>query len=41
MVAEGLGRGDLAVHGWIYMLEEGRVEILDVERGGFGPVPED
>lgn len=41
MVAEGLERGDLAVHGWIYVLEEGRVEILDVERGEFVPVSED
>lgn len=30
--------GRLALHGWHYLLEEGRVEVLDPERGEFRPI---
>ena len=39
-VANGLEQGRLALHGWMYVLEEGRVEVLDVETGRFEPAPE-
>lgn len=35
MVEQRVASGDLALHGWHYLLEEGRVEILDAERGEF------
>ena len=35
MVRERVEEGALALHGWHYLLEEGRVEVLDVERGEF------
>ncbi len=37
MVRDRLGAGELALHGWHYLLEEGRVEVLDPERGEFRP----
>lgn len=37
MVVERVERGQLSLHGWHYVIEEGRVDILDVERGTFTP----
>lgn len=37
MVRDRVGEGELALHGWHYLLEEGRVEVLDPERGEFRP----
>lgn len=34
-VRERVGEGELALHGWHYLLEEGRVEVLDRARGEF------
>jgi carbonic anhydrase len=38
MVAERVERGDVSLHGWHYVIEEGRVDVLDVEEGVFKPV---
>ncbi len=38
MVAERVERGDVSLHGWDYVIEEGRVDVLDVEEGVFRPV---
>ena len=38
MVAERVERGDISLHGWHYVIEEGRVDVLDVEAGGFKPI---
>lgn len=38
MVAERVERGDISLHGWHYVIEEGRVEVLDVEAGIFRPI---
>ena len=35
MVAEAVARGELALHGWHYVIEEGRVMVLDVATGIF------
>lgn len=35
LVRERVERGALAVHGWYYVIEDGRVEVLDWERGEF------
>lgn len=35
MVEERMAAGELAIHGWHYLIGEGRVEILDEERGEF------
>jgi carbonic anhydrase len=35
MVKERTEEGALALHGWHYVLEEGRVDVLDVDRGVF------
>lgn len=40
MVRERTGDGRLALHGWHYVLEEGRVDVLDVDRGEFRPALE-
>lgn len=37
MVRDRVGEGELALHGWHYLLEEGRVEVLDAESGEFRP----
>jgi carbonic anhydrase len=39
MVIERVEQGSLSLHGWHYIIEEGRVEILDVERKEFLPAP--
>ncbi len=36
MVAERVDAGTLALHGWHYVIEEGRVDVLDVGTGEFG-----
>jgi len=38
MVAERVERGDVSLHGWHYIIEEGRVDVLDIEAGVFKPV---
>lgn len=38
MVAERVTRGEVSLHGWHYVIEEGRVDVLDVEAGVFRPV---
>ncbi len=37
MVRERVERGELALHGWYYVIEEGRVFALDFETGEFSP----
>ena len=34
-VADAVARGDLALHGWHYVIEEGKVLKLDVASGEF------
>lgn len=38
-VAERAGRGDLRLHGWHWVIEEGRVRVLDEGRGEFVSIP--
>ncbi|MFW5952426.1 MAG: carbonic anhydrase [Gemmatimonadota bacterium] len=38
-VAKRVEAGTLALHGWHYIMEEGRVLALDVERQEFVPIP--
>jgi carbonic anhydrase len=35
MVRSRVERGELFLHGWYYVIEEGRVLVLDVEKGAF------
>lgn len=37
MVRRRVADGDLALHGWHYLIGEGRVEVLDAEDGVFRP----
>lgn len=37
MVAERVERGEVSLHGWHYVIEEGRVDVLDIEAGEFRP----
>jgi len=37
MVRERVEAGELALHGWHYVIETGEVHVFDVERGGFVP----
>ena len=37
MVRERVDGGRLALHGWHYVIEDGRVDVLDIERGSFVP----
>jgi carbonic anhydrase len=37
MVRERVDAGELSLHGWCYVIEAGRVDILDVARGEFVP----
>jgi len=37
MVAERVERGEVSLHGWHYVIEEGRVDVLDVDAGVFRP----
>lgn len=39
MVKQRTEEGALALHGWHYVLEEGRVDVLDVDRGDFAAAP--
>lgn len=41
MVRERVESGALHVHGWYYVIEEGRVLVLDLERGEFVPALEE
>ena len=38
MVARRVQEGRLFLHAWYYVIEEGRVLVLDAERGGFEPL---
>lgn len=38
MVAERVERGDVFLHGWHYVIEEGRVDVFDIDEGVFKPV---
>ena len=38
MVRERVERGDLCLHGWYYVIEEGRVLGLDIATGEFHPL---
>jgi len=38
MVRERVERGDLCLHGWYYVIEEGRVLGLDIATGEFSPL---
>ena len=38
MVAERVESGAVSLHGWHYVIEEGRVDVLDYEAGIFRPV---
>jgi len=37
-VRERVERGDLCLHGWYYVIEEGRVLGLDIATGEFSPL---
>ena len=37
MVRARVERGDLALHGWHYVIEDGEVHVFDVQRGAFVP----
>ena len=37
MVARGIEQGTLFLHGWHYIIEDGRILILDVASGRFVP----
>lgn len=37
IVAERVERGELFLHGWHYLIEDGQVMVLDVAGGGFVP----
>lgn len=37
LVRERVERGKISLHGWYYVIEEGRVYFLDVENGTFKP----
>jgi carbonic anhydrase len=39
MVRERVERGDLCLHGWYYVIDQGSVEILDLASGAFAPLP--
>lgn len=38
MVSERVERGTISLHGWHYVIEEGRVDVLDVAAGIFRPI---
>ena len=38
MVRDRAERGDLSLHGWLYVIEDGQVLALDVDRGEFSPL---
>jgi carbonic anhydrase len=40
MVRERVEQGNLCLHGWYYVIEEGRVYVLDVVTGRFVAVPD-
>ncbi len=40
MVRERVEMGSLCLHGWYYVIEEGRVYVLDVASGGFLAIPD-
>jgi carbonic anhydrase len=37
MVRERVQAGELSLHGWHYVIEDGEVHVFDVQRGGFVP----
>lgn len=38
MVADRVTKGEVFLHGWHYVIEEGRVDVLDIEDGEFKPM---
>jgi len=40
MVRERAEAGQLSLHGWHYVIEDGEVHVFDVQRGGFVPAAE-
>jgi carbonic anhydrase len=40
MVRRRVEQGELTVHGWHYVIEEGEVHVFDLQRGGFIPASE-
>jgi carbonic anhydrase len=37
MVRREVENGQLTLHGWHYVIEEGEVHVFDVQKGGFVP----
>jgi carbonic anhydrase len=37
MVRRGVEQGQLSVHGWHYVIEEGEIHVFDAQEGGFLP----
>ncbi|GGA52448.1 hypothetical protein GCM10010981_47400 [Dyella nitratireducens] len=35
VVAAGMARGDLSIHGWVYDIAHAEIETFDAERGCF------
>jgi len=40
MVRRRVEQGELTVHGWHYVIEDGEVHVFDLQRGGFIPASE-
>ena len=40
-VSERIAKGSLSLHGWYYVIEEGRVDFLDITDGSFKPITSD
>jgi carbonic anhydrase len=40
MVRRRVERGELALHGWHYVIEDGEVHVFDLKRGAFVPASE-
>jgi carbonic anhydrase len=40
MVRSRCEKGELKLHGWHYLIEEGEVSTLDLAQGSFHPVPQ-
>jgi len=41
VVREKLAAGSISLHGWYYVIEEGRVDFLDIAEGSFKPITPD
>jgi carbonic anhydrase len=40
MVRRAVEAGQLTLHGWHYVIEDGEVHVFDVQQGGFVPASE-